>query len=381
MATDEPDTEQVNQDPGRSMSDVVAATVAQTDALVERIFGASIGTLELAAIHVGDRLGFYRSLGTGSATPTELAERTGTAPRYVREWLEQQAVSGFLAVDDPSAGPEDRRYALPEAYRPVFVDSDDLNHLAPLAQLTVGVLAPIDRLLDAYRTGAGVSYETYGEATREGISRLNRPMFLNQLAGWLAAIPEVDARLRAETPARVADLACGTGWSSIAIARAYPGVLVDGLDLDTASIEMARGNVSAAGLADQVSMRVQDASDPQLTHRYDLVTIFEALHDMDHPVQALASARGLLANGGCVVLGDERVADRFTAPGDEIERFNYGWSVLHCLAVGMTTPGSAGTGTVMRPDTVRTYASEAGFAHIEVLSVEHDFWRFYRLVP
>lgn len=381
MATDELDTEQDNQDPGRSMRSPVDETFAHTDALVERIFGASIGTLELAAIHVGDRLGFYRSLEAGSATPTELAERTSTAPRYVREWLEQQAVAGFLAVDDPSAGPEDRRYALPEAYRAIFVDSDDLNHLAPLAQLTVGVIESIDQLLEAYRTGAGVSYETYGENTRHGISRLNRPMFLNQLAGWLAAIPEVDARLREQPPARVADLACGTGWSSIAIARAYPGVFVDGLDLDTASIETARGNVNAMGLADRIEMSVQDACDPRLTDRYDLVTIFEALHDMDHPVQALASARRLLANGGCVVVGDERVADRFTAPGDEIERFNYGWSVLHCLAVGMTTPESAGTGTVIRPDTVRAYASEAGFAHVEVLSVEHDFWRFYRLVP
>jgi 2-polyprenyl-3-methyl-5-hydroxy-6-metoxy-1,4-benzoquinol methylase len=355
---------------------------AETEALVERLFGASIGTLELASVYVGDKLGFYRSLAeSGEATAAELAERTGTTERYLREWLEQQAVAGFLTVDDSAAPASQRRYALPEAYGPVLVNEDDLNFLAPLAQLTVAVLGPIDRLLAAYRNGSGVPYEAYGQGTREGIGRFNRPMFLNQLAGWLAAIPEVDARLHEDPPARVADVACGTGWSSIALARAFPQVVVDGFDLDPPSIETARANVAAAGLADRVHPSVQDASDPHLSGRYDLVTIFEALHDMDQPVQALAAARGLLAEGGCVVIGDERVAERFTAPGDDLERFNYGWSVLHCLAVGMTDANSAGTGTVIRPDTVRAYATEAGFGQVDVLRIEHDFWRFYRLRP
>jgi SAM-dependent methyltransferase len=205
-------------------------------------------------------------------------------------------------------------------------------------------------------------------------------MFVNQLAGWLAAVPEVDARLRAQPPARVADIACGTAWSSIAIARAYPEATVDGFDLDAASIATARENVAAAGLADRVHPAVRDAADPELSGRYDLVTIFEALHDMDYPVQALETAKRLLADGGSVVIGDERVAERFSAPGDELERFNYGWSVLHCLAVGMTHADSAGTGTVIRPDTVRAYATKAGFGDVEVLPIEHDFWRFYRLV-
>jgi hypothetical protein len=126
---------------------------------------------------------------------------------------------------------------------------------------------------------------------------------------------------------------------------------------------------------------VQDASAPELDGRYDLVTIFEALHDMNHPVQALRAARNSLAKGGSVVIADERVAERFSAPGDEIERFNYGWSVLHCLAVGLLDEDSAGTGAVLRPDIVRAYAAEAGFGGVEVLPIEHDFWRFYRLTP
>jgi len=156
---------------------------------------------------------------------------------------------------------------------------------------------------------------------------------------------------------------------------------VDAIDVDAESIETARANVAAAGVADRVRPVVLDASDPELGGRYELVTIFEALHDMNHPVGALQAARNSLAEGGSVVIADERVAERFIAPGDELERFNYGWSVLHCLAVGLLDENSAGTGTVMRPDTVRAYAAEAGFGRVEVLPIEHDFWRFYRLVP
>jgi hypothetical protein len=125
---------------------------------------------------------------------------------------------------------------------------------------------------------------------------------------------------------------------------------------------------------------VRNASDPELGGPYDLVTIFEALHDMNHPVEALRSARLALAEKGNVLVADERVAEAFNVPGDELERLNYGFSVLHCLAVGSLDPDSARTGTVMRPNTVRDYAVEAGFTRVEMLPIEHDFWRFYRLV-
>ena len=353
-----------------------------TDALVERLNTATLGTLELASVHVGNRLGFYRALAEGGdATPGELAARTGTTERYVREWLEQQAVAGFLTAHEPDAPANARSYGLPAAHRPVFVEEESPYHLAPLATLAIGVLGPMNAVLDAYRTGAGVPYEAYGSDTREGIAAINRPGFVNQLAGWLAAIPDVDARLRAHPPARVADLACGTGWSSIAIARAYPEVNVDAIDADPESIEDARRTVAAAGLADRVHPTIRDASDPELAGRYELVTIFEALHDMNHPVQVLRATRTMLAEHGSVVISDERVAERFTAPGDELERSHYGWSVVHCLPVGMIDQSSAGTGAVIRAETVCAYAREAGFRHVKVLPIEHESWRFYQLTP
>jgi SAM-dependent methyltransferase len=353
-----------------------------TAALVERLDAATLGVLELASVHIGNRLGLYRALADGGeATPRELAARTRTIERYVREWLEQQAVAGFLAVDDAEAEAGQRRYRLPIAHRAVFVDEDSLSHMAPIATLAIGVIGPMETLLDAYRAGGGVPYEAYGTDTRDGIAAINRPQFVHHLAGWIAAIPEVDARLRAQPPARVADLACGHAWSSVAIARAYPDVLVDAIDADPLSVENARHTIAISGVGDRVRCVVGDASDPALGGGYDLVTVFEALHDMNHPVEALRAARALLTTGGSVLIGDERAAERFTVPGDELERSRYGWSVLHCLAVGMLDPDSAGTGAVIRPATVRAYAAQAGFAKVAVLPIEHEFWRFYRLTP
>ncbi|MGH2694015.1 MAG: SAM-dependent methyltransferase [Actinomycetota bacterium] len=363
------------------MSTVEDPQTATSEALAERLFGATIDTLEIASVHIGGRLGFYRALAEADATAKELADRTGTAERYAREWLEQQAVAGFLTVDQPTVEAGERPYSLPESYRAVFVDQEDLSYLTPLATLAVAVMGPMESLLEAYRSGEGVPYEAYGANAVEGIGSINRPQFVHLLADWLASIPEVDQRLRTAPAARVADVACGTAWSSIAIARAYPEVTVDAIDVDAASIEIARTNVAASGLTDRVQPMIQDASDPSLPDRYDLITIFEALHDMNHPVEALRTARNSLAEGGSVVIADERVAEHFAAPGDEIERFNYGWSVLHCLPVGLIDKDSAGTGTVMRPDTLRTYATEAGFGRADVLPIEHDFWRFYRLTP
>jgi 2-polyprenyl-3-methyl-5-hydroxy-6-metoxy-1,4-benzoquinol methylase len=357
-------------------------TTDATEALAERLFAATIDTLEIASVHLGGRLGFYRSLADhGDATPRQLAARTGTAERYVREWLEQQAVAGFLTVDDPDAHAHSRRYGLPAKHRAVFVDDDDLNYLTPLAAIAVDVVLPMEQLLDAYRTGRGVPFEAYGPDLVDAIGAINRPQFINLIGEWLGSVPEIDARLRATPAARVGDVAAGTAQSSIAIARAYPQVTVDAIDVDATSVERARNNITASGLADRVRPVLQDASAGTLDGAYDLVTIFEALHDMNHPVDALRAARASLADGGSVVIADERVAERFAPNGDDIERLNYGFSILHCLAVGLVDDDSAGTGTVIRPDTVRTYATEAGFTHVDILPIEHDFWRFYRLVP
>src|SRR6202022_4644329 len=174
---------------------------------------------------------------------------------------------------------------------------------------------------------------------------------------------------------------CGSRGSSIAIAQAYPKGGGDGFDIDEASIATARENATRAGLNRQVTFELRDAGAPGRAASYDLVTAFETIHDMSDPVVVLTAIRKLVAPGGTVFIADERVAETFTAPGDEFERFSYGWSVLHCLPVGRVDPPALGTGTVRRPEILRGYASQAGFSGVEVLPIEHDFWRFYRLLP
>lgn len=351
------------------------------DRLVERLFAATIDALDLFSVYLGDQLGFYRALAEhGALTSRELAQRTRTAERYVREWLEQQAVTGILAVDDANADAIERAYHLPPGYEAILVDPESLTVMTPLAQLVAGCVKPLPQIVDAYRTGKGVPFEDYGTDLVEGQAGTTRPQFIHLLAqDWLTAMPDVHARLQSDPPARVADVGMGTGWSSIAIAQAYPGVWVDGFDLDAASVAAAQNNARTAGVADRVAFHCRDAGDPDLAGRYDLALAVECIHDMSDPVRVLAAMRRLVDQHGAVLIVDEKVADRFTAPGDEVERMMYGWSILHCLPVGLVDQPSAATGTVMRSDTLRGYAMSAGFRSVEELPVEHDFFRFYRL--
>src|SRR4051794_11553045 len=353
------------------------------EALAERLFNSFLGGMDMLAMYVGDRLGLYAALAIGGPkSPAELAAAAGVHERYAREWLEQQAMSGIVAVENEEAGDAERRYSLPAEYHDVLINERSLDFMAPLAQAIVACARPVDALIDAFRNGGGVPYADYGADLHEAQARFTRPMFEHLLAReWLGSVPDIRERLESDPPARVADVACGLGRSSMAIAAGYPKVEVDGIDLDDASIARARELLPGSGLAGRVSFEVRDAADPGLAGRYDLVTIFEALHDMGRPVDVLRAMRGLLADSGSVVVCDERTADRFSLDAGDVERMYYGFSVMHCLPVGMVGEDAAGTGTVMRTDTVEQYAHDAGFGRFEVLPIENDFYRFYRLRP
>ena len=351
------------------------------DQLVQRILRSTGGAFDIFTLYIGDRLGFYADLAAnGPSTAAEVAARTGTHERYVREWLEQQTVTGMLDVDDEAAPAASRRFVLPPGHAEVLTDRDSLNYIAPLARLVAGAVRPLHQLLKAYRTGGGVPYRLYGPDMFEGQAGINRAMFLRQLgAEWLPSIPDLHRRLMSDPPARVADIGCGAGWSSVGMARSYPKLRVDGFDLDEPSVALARANVIEAGLEERVRIHRQDAGDPSLRGSYDLVTAFECVHDMADPVGALRTMLHLAGEAGSVIVMDERVGDRFTARGNDVEWMMYGWSVLHCLPVGKAEEPSAGTGTVMRPETLRRYAEEAGFCEVEILPIDNFFFRFYRL--
>jgi 2-polyprenyl-3-methyl-5-hydroxy-6-metoxy-1,4-benzoquinol methylase len=361
---------------------VVTVATDRTDALVERLVGATIDALELYSVYLGAELGLYRALADhGPLTVAELAERAGIAPRYAREWLEQQAVAGLLDVDD-TADADARRFRLARDHARVLADPDDPAFIAPFAHMLAGIGAVLPRVAKAYRSGGGVPFEAYGREMRYGQGHINRPAFTHDLpTGWLAAMPDVVARLETGANPRVADVGCGQGWASIAVARAFPKASVDGVDLDPGSIADARRYAAEAGLDERVRFLEGDAGLLADEGPYDLVLFVEVLHDLARPVEALRAARAALAEGGAVLVVDEKVADRFAAPGDETERMMYGWSVLHCLPTQLVEEPSAAIGTVMRADTVRNLAAEAGFGRVEVLPVENDLFRLYRLDP
>jgi ubiquinone/menaquinone biosynthesis C-methylase UbiE len=364
----------------------MSATLSETahatpDELAGRLFVAGIGAMEIFCVYIGDQLGFYRLLHErGALTAPELAVVAGTNERYTREWLEQQATAGFLACDNPDAPERERRFHLPEGYETVFVEPESATQMASVAQIVAGTVAPVQQLLAAFRSGDGVPYADYGQDLHEGQARVNRPAFVHLLAQeWIAAMPDIAARLQADPPARVADIGMGQGWSSIALAKAFPTVRVDGIDPDEASVAAAQENVRAAGVADRVTMIARDAGDPELAGQYDFAMAVECVHDMADPVAVLSAMRRLVGPGGTVLIVDERVPDAFAPNGDEIERMMYGFSVLHCLPVGMADTPSAETGAVMRRATFRRYAEAAGFSSVDELPVEHDTFRFYRL--
>ena len=354
---------------------------AEVEGFAMRLLGSAVAMMDLATIRLGKELGLYQALAVhGPMTPADLARRSGTDQRYVREWMEQQAVTAILTVTDAPAAAGERHYALPSAHAEVLLNRESPAYLGALGSITE-MATVVPALVESFRTGHGLPWAHYGDTTRLLQAELNRPGFLTQLAQeWLPAMPDIEQRLRSAPSSRIADVGCGTGWSSIAFALAYPGVEVDGFDLDDASIADARRNAREAGVADRVRFEVRDAANPGLGERsYDLVAAFECIHDLPQPVETLSAMRRLAAEDGFVLVADNAVEEGFSAPGGEIERLLYGSSVLVCLPTGRAHDHSAETGAVMRPSTFRRYAAEAGFSAVEVAEVPHPFWRFYRL--
>ena len=356
---------------------------AVTEEFVGRLFNAGLQAMEILTVYIGDKFGLYTALhADGASTFSDLASRAKIAPRYAQEWLEQQATAGIIEVDDATKSAEQRRYSLSDALAEALCAPESPFSIAPLAKLTGAIAGAMPQLTEAFRTGGGVAWSAFGTEAIEAQGDFNRPWLLAAMGTeYLPAVGDLHARLSDTTnPARVADVACGTGWAAISIAKSYPHLEVDGFDLDEYSIQLARKNAANEGVADRVSFETKDAADPVNQGRYDLVVVIEAIHDLSRPVEVLSSVRAMLAPGGIAIIADEKVAETFTAPADETERFMYAASILCCLPAGLADTPSAATGTVMRPDTLRRYASEAGFASTTILEqIDHPMLRFYRL--
>lgn len=350
----------------------------RVEAFAGGLFEACLGAMELANVELGVRLGLYETLaGVGPVTAPELADRAGIAVRYAREWLEQQAVAGVVEVDDTTKVPDERRFELPNAHAHVLLDDDSEACMKPCAAVVPWLAKAIDIMVQEFRDGTGASFGAFD--LHDIQAAFTRPAFVNHLTqDWLPALPDIQARLDAGTPVRIAEVGCGEGVAAITIARAYPNVEIDGYDLDDASIAVAQRDADAAGVGDRARFHLRDAADPTIDGDYDLVMAIEMLHDVPDPVGILRTMKTLAGDAGTVLVADERTEEAFTVPTNEMERFFYAFSTLHCLAVSMQD-GGAGTGTVFRPDTLRQYATEAGFANVELVDVEHPQFALFVL--
>jgi SAM-dependent methyltransferase len=349
------------------------------EAFCGRLFNATIETIEVATVYFGEKLGLYDALKeTGPVTAPKLAEQLGLSERYVSEWLTQQAIAGIIDVEEGGDDATARRYSISPEHAVALTETTSPAYVGFVGSMFEAVGRVMPALLDGFKTGRGVPYSDYGPNGVGAQAAIVLPGYVNSLVSeWVPQIAELTEKLQAG--AKVAELACGAGVAAVELAKAFPSITIDGYDLDETSIAIARKNAAEAGVADRVTFRVADARDPKLTGSYDVVAVFEAIHDMGDPVPPLATLKRLLAPGGIAFVADEKVQDTFTAPGDETERFMAAASVVWCLPQGLAD-GPNAHGTMLRTPEFTAYAKQAGWSDVEVLPIEHMSWRFYRLV-
>jgi 2-polyprenyl-3-methyl-5-hydroxy-6-metoxy-1,4-benzoquinol methylase len=329
------------------------------DKLYEFVFRAvdEVGaTLNTALVVMGDRLGLYRALaGAGPLTPAELAKRTGTAERYVREWLNQQAAGGYVEYDADTG-----RYSLPPEQTVALTDESSPAYLPGFFQIALGSVTDSPRITEAAKSGAGVGWHDHVHDVHEGCERFFRPGYNAHLvAEWLPALEGVVEKL--DRGATVADVGCGHGSSTILMAEAYPASTFRGFDYHEGGIETARERARTAGVADRISFDVEPAASYS-GNGYDLVTMFDCLHDMGDPAGAARHVRSTLAPDGTWMIVEPRAGDRVEENLNPVGRAYYGFSTLLCTPSSLAQEVGLALGAQAGEARIREVVLGAGFS-------------------
>lgn len=327
-------------------------------AFVFRAVEEAGAALNCALVVMGDRLGYYRSLAqSGPSTPAELAERTNTDEHYAREWLNAQAAGSFVEYD-PASG----RYQLPPEHAVALTDEASPAFVTGLFQTAHGTIADAGRIIEVARTGDGVAWGDHNSDVHVGCERFFRPTYAAYLVStWLPALDGVVDKLNAG--ASVADVGCGHGASTILMAQAFPAASFHGIDGHAASIETARER--AAGLDLRVSFEAIAAQDFS-SGRYDLVTMFDCLHDMGDPVGAARRIRDVIADDGTWMIVEPAAGDHVEDNLNPIGRAFYGFSTLLCTPSSLSQPVGLALGTQAGPARIRDVVTAAGFTRFRV---------------
>jgi SAM-dependent methyltransferase len=316
---------------------------------------ADVGALLGGAMVVlGDKLGLYRAMaGSGAVTPAELAARTGTAERYVREWLSAQAARGYLSYDGGG------RFSLPDEHAVPLTDETSPACVIGAFEIALGSVYATDKIAERFRSGDGFAWGEHDEHVLHGCERFFRPGYLNNLASaWVPALDGVEARLAAG--ARVADVGCGHGASTLLLAGAYPASAIAGFDAHDGSIEAARKRAADAGLAERVRFEVASATTFRGT--YDLVCFFDCLHDMGDPAGACAHARDHLAPGGTLMIIEPFADDDIAGNLNPVGAAYYGFSTLLCTPSSLSQDTGTALGAQAGEARLREIVTSAGFA-------------------
>jgi SAM-dependent methyltransferase len=312
-------------------------------------------TLNAALVVMGDRLGLYRAMaGAGWVSPAELANRTGTAERYVREWLNAQAAGGYVTYD-----PDSGRYILPPEQTVALTDPTSPAYLPGFFQVAVGSVIDSPKIIDAARSGDGFGWHEHVHDVHEGCERFFRPGYNAHLVPeWLPGLDGVVEKL--EQGALVADVGCGHGASTILMAQAFPNSRFVGVDYHAGSVETARARAAEARVGDQVSFHVAPAA-AYSGEGYDLVTMFDCLHDMGDPVGAARHVRSTLKPDGTWMIVEPQAGDRTEDNFNPVGRAYYGFSTLLCTPASLSQEVGLALGAQAGEVRIRDVVHAAGF--------------------
>jgi SAM-dependent methyltransferase len=326
---------------------------------VHKAFGDIGGALTASLVVIGDRLGLYRALASdGPATPADLAARTQTAERYVREWCAAQAASGYLTYD-----PKTGRYTLPEAHAAALTDESSPACVLGGFQGMTAATRITPRIIEAFRSGQGVGWHEHDANLFEGTERFFRPGYnANLLSSWIPALEGVAQKL--ERGAHVADVGCGHGASTIIMAQRYPRSTFVGFDYHEPSITRARKRAEEAGVGDRIRFEVAQAKTYPGRGEYDLVTFFDCLHDMGDPVGASTHVRESLKPDGTWMLVEPFAHDKLEDNLNPLGRVFYSVSTLVCTPASLSQEVGLALGAQAGERRLRDVLSKAGFTRI-----------------
>jgi SAM-dependent methyltransferase len=341
------------------MTTIQEPAAVNPDKLMSFVFRAvdEVGaTLNTALVVMGDKLGLYRALADGGPlTPADLAARTGIAERYAREWLSAQAAGGFADYD-----PDSGRYSLPAEQAVALTDQSSPAYLPGLFQIALGSVLDSPRITEAARTGAGIGWHEHVPDVHEGCERFFRPGYNAHLvAEWLPALDGVVGKL--QTGAAVADVGCGHGASTLLMAEAFPAATFAGSDYHDGSIATARQRAAAAGVGDRVRFEVAPAASFP-GHDYDLVTMFDCLHDMGDPIGAARHVRQALAPDGTWMIVEPAAGDRVEHNLNPVGRAYYAFSTLLCTPCSLSQEVGLALGAQAGEARIREVAASGGFS-------------------